>query len=57
MQLARTEGTRGIALMLDLTLDRLVMPAAIVVALGVATLMGGHLGNGLAPAAVQPHQL
>ncbi len=57
MQLVWAEGTRGLALLLDLTLDRLLMPAAILVALGGAAVLGVHLGDLVAPAAVTPHQL
>ena len=57
MQLVWAEGTRGLALLLDLTLDRLLMPAAILVALGAAAVLGLQLGDLMPPALVTPHQL
>lgn len=57
MQMVLTEGYRGLGLVLDLTLDRVLVPAAIVVALVGAALIGVQLSDMLAPATSLPYQL
>lgn len=57
MQMVLTEGYRGLGLVLDLTLDRVLVPAALVVALVGAALIGMQLTDMLAPAATMPYQL
>ncbi|MGD9917716.1 MAG: hypothetical protein AB7U46_06820 [Paenirhodobacter sp.] len=57
MQMVLTEGYRGLGLVLDLTLDRVLVPAAIVVALVGAALIGVQLSDMLSPATSLPYQL
>lgn len=51
------EGYRGFSLMLDLALDRLLLPVAIIVALVGAYLIGVQLAEMGLPIAPAPHQL
>ncbi len=57
MQLVLTEGYRGLSLVLDLTLDRVLVPVAILVALAGAALIGVQLSEMLAPLAPASYQL
>lgn len=57
MQLVLSEGYRGLSLLADLTLDRILVPVAILVALAGAALIGVQLADMLAPAAMTPFQL
>lgn len=57
MQLVLTEGYRGLSLMVDLTLDRILVPAAILVALAGAALIGLELSELLAPEMLAPYTL
>lgn len=56
MQLVLTEGYRGLSLVVDLTLDRILAPLAIVVALAGAALIGVQLADML-PVAAPAYQL
>lgn len=56
MQMVLAESYRGLGLMVDLTLDRILVPVAIVVALSGAALIGIQLSEMIAPAAVAPYQ-
>lgn len=57
MQLVLSEGYRGLSLLADLTLDRILVPVAILVALAGAALIGVQLADMLTPAAATPFQL
>lgn len=57
MQLVLTESYRGLSLMVDLALDRVLVPAAIVVALAGAALIGVELSALLAPELSAPFTL
>lgn len=57
MQLVLSESYRGLGLVVDLTLDRILVPAAIVVALVGAALIGVQLSEMLAPAQLAPFSL
>lgn len=57
MQLVLTEGYRGLSLMADVMLDRILVPLAILVALFGAALIGLQLADILAPQTVLPHLL
>jgi hypothetical protein len=51
------DGYRGLSLMVDLTLDRLLVPVAIVVALVGAYLIGVQLAEMGLPTVPTPHRL
>jgi len=57
MQMVLTEGYRGLSLVMDLTLDRIVVPVAIVVALAGAAFIGVQVSEMLAPVNIAPYQL
>lgn len=57
MQLVLTEGYRGLSLMADVMLDRILVPLAIVVALFGAALIGLQLAEIFAPQALLPYTL
>lgn len=57
MQLVLTEGYRGLSLMVDLALDRILVPVAIIVALAGAALIGVELSALLAPEIQAPFTL
>lgn len=57
MQLVLTEGYRGLSLVADLTLDRILVPVAILVALAGAALIGVQLAEIFLPLPGSPYQL
>lgn len=57
MQLVLTEGYRGLSLMVDVMLDRILVPLAIVVALGGAGLIGVQMAALFAPDMISPYTL
>jgi hypothetical protein len=56
MQLVLSEGVRGLSMIVDLALDRIIVPLAVVVALLGACIIGIQLAEMLAPAHL-PYQL
>ncbi|MDF2142809.1 hypothetical protein [Paenirhodobacter sp. CAU 1674] len=56
MQLVLTEGVRGLSMIVDLALDRIIVPLAVVVALLGACIIGIQLAEMLGPAHL-PYQL
>ncbi|PTV94815.1 hypothetical protein C8J27_10683 [Rhodobacter aestuarii] len=57
MTMVLAEGYRGLSLVWDLTLDRLLMPAAIMVALSGAAVIGVQLHEMMGPMAPASYQL
>ncbi|WP_176715464.1 hypothetical protein [Thioclava sp. SK-1] len=57
MDVVIREGSRGLSMMIDLTLDRLLVPAALVVSLIGATLIAYNLSEMIDPTQFLPHQL
>ncbi len=57
MQLVLTEGYRGLSLMADVMLDRILVPAAVVVALTGAALIGLQLAEMFGPQMGAPYVL
>lgn len=57
MQMMLADGYRGLSLVVDLALDRLMAPAAILIALAVGGILGYELIALFGPAGVSPYQL
>jgi len=57
MQMVLTEGYRGLSLIIDVMLDRILVPLAIVVALFGAALIGLQLAAVFAPDMISPYTL
>lgn len=57
MQLVMTEGYRGLSLMIEVMLDRILVPLAIFVALFGAALIAVQLADLVAPQVLSPYAL
>lgn len=57
MQMVLSEGYRGLGLMVELTLDRILVPVAIFVALAGAAVIGVQMGEIIAPVTAAPYAL
>lgn len=57
MQMMLADSHRGLALVVDLALDRLMAPAAILIALMIGGVLGYELVQLFGPAAGSPYQL
>lgn len=57
MQMVQADGFRGLSLVVDLALDRLMAPAAILVALAIGGILGYELIALFGSAAGSPYQL
>ncbi|MFC5738115.1 MULTISPECIES: hypothetical protein [Sinirhodobacter] len=57
MQMMLADSHRGLSLVVDLALDRLMAPAAILIALMIGGVLGYELVQLFGPAAGSPYQL